>query len=813
MDTERQSGAISKRNRQHGAAQNPVQIGLSRFDRKHLPADALIIIPVRNQVLLPGAIVPIALGREGTIAAAREADDGRLMVGLLLQRDAKTDSPAGGDLHHVGTVARILRYVKSAEGAHQIVCRGEQRFRVIEFLDGYPFLVARIARHRDPENPDPEIEARVMQIRQRILDALELMPHAPEELAATAQCITSAPLLADFVAGLLELATQEKQEVLETLDLQDRLDRVSALLSHRIDVLRVRLEIDLQTQERVGERQREVLLREQLKTIQNQLGETHDANLRVEELRHAIDRAGMPAAVELQARAELRRLGRIADGNGEYAMLLTYLEWLTELPWSISSEDRIDIAEARKILDENHYGLQKVKRRMLEYLAVRKLNPQGSGPILCFVGPPGVGKTSLGQSIAKATGRKFERLSLGGVHDEADIRGHRRTYVGAMPGNIIRALRDAGSNNCVMMLDEIDKLGSGASGNPAAGLLEVLDPEQNAAFRDNYLALPFDVSKVMFICTANQRDLIPAPLRDRLEIIEIHGYTEEEKTQIARRYLVGRQLSANGLLPSQCEITDDALHLIIRDYTREAGVRNLEREMAAIFRHVAVRIGEAVARQVRIDAPDLAAILGASKFESECAMRTSLPGVAAGLAWTPAGGEILFIEATRHPGHGKLILTGQLGEVMKESAQAALTLLKVHTGALRIAPGLFDKTDIHIHVPGGAIPKDGPSAGIAMFIALASLFTDKAVYSDRAMAGEISLRGLVLPVGGIKEKVLAALRAGINTVLLPSRNRKDLDEIPEDARRKLEFVWLDTVDDAMNAAIIGQTGVATLAMH
>jgi len=490
------------------------------------------------------------------------------------------------------------------------------------------------------------------------------------------------------------------------------------------------------------------------------------------------------------------------EGAGEYSMVRTYLDWLIELPWTADAEGTIDIAEARRILDEDHYGLEKIKKRILEYLAVRKLNPSGKSPILCFVGPPGVGKTSLGQSIAKATARKFVRVSLGGVHDEAEIRGHRRTYIGSLPGNIIQSLRKAGTRNCVLMLDEVDKLGAGGfHGDPASALLEVLDPEQNSTFRDNYLGVPFDLSGVMFICTANVLDTIPGPLRDRMEVIQLPGYTAQEKLQIARRYLVARQLAATGLLPEQCEISDEALSAIIDDYTREAGVRNLEREIGRVFRSVAVRIAEGSAQQVKIGPADLPAILGPRIFEAEVAMRKPVPGVATGLAWTPVGGDILFIEAARMPGNGKLILTGQLGEVMKESAQAALSLVKARAERLGVAPELIEKSDIHVHVPAGATPKDGPSAGVAMFVALVSLLTDRPVRTDVAMTGEISLRGLVLPIGGVKEKVLAALRAGIRTVMLPSRNRRDLEEIPPEARAQLAFVWLEEVDDAIAAAL------------
>jgi ATP-dependent Lon protease len=769
--------------------------------RHTLPSDALIIVPVRNLVLFPGLTAPINIGRESTIAAAQEATRSQRQVGVVLQRDPEAETPHAEQLHRIGTAASILRYVTAQDNTHYIVCQGQQRFRVIEFLDGYPFYVARVQFLPDIDEQTPEVQARLLQLKERAAEILGLLPQVPPELASAAQRITSASAYADFVAGLMDLTLEEKQDILETLDLTKRLDKVLAFLVERIEVLRLSQKINQQTKSRMDERQREFLLREQLKTIQDELGDLQDNNAELEDLAQAIAKANMPPDIEEHAKKELRRLERMSEAATEYSMLRTYLEWLAELPWSIITEEKIDLAEAKSTLDHDHFGLEKIKRRILEYLAVRKLNPHGHSPILCFVGPPGVGKTSLGQSIARATGRKFVRVSLGGVHDEAEIRGHRRTYVGALPGNVIQAIRKAGARNCVMMLDEVDKLGAGIQGDPAAALLEVLDPEQNGTFRDNYLAVPFDLSQVMFICTANMLDTIPGALRDRMEIISLPGYTEEEKAQIARRYLIQRQLEANGLTPERCDITDAAIHAIIHDYTREAGVRNLEREIGSVFRHAAMGIAEGTVQHVHIDAADLPAILGPRKYESELAMRTSLPGVATGLAWTPVGGDILFVEASRTPGAGRLILTGQLGDVMKESAQAALTLVKSRSAELQLAPEMFEKSDIHVHVPAGAIPKDGPSAGVAMFIALASLVMGRPVRSDRAMTGEISLRGLVLPVGGIKEKVLAALRAGITTVLLPARNRNELDEIPEDARRQLQFVWLETVDDAVREAI------------
>ena len=767
-----------------------------------LPDDALIIVPVRNMVLFPGMILPITIGRDNSIAGAQQAVKTERPIGIVLQRNPEIDRPGKDDLFPVGTRANVLRYVTTPDGAHHIICQGQQRFRVVELLEGYPFLAARVALIEEPEASGKEIEARFMQLKERALEVLQLMPQASQELVGAVQNIASAAALADMVAGLMDIKAPEKQKLLEAVDLERRLDAVLDLLAQRIEVLRLSREIDERTKASMDERQREYLLREQLKSIQKELGEGEDGNAaEVAELRKAIADAQMPEEVEKQATKELKRLERMSDSSGEYSMVRSYLDWLIELPWKTPETGAIDIAEARRILGEDHFGLEMVKKRILEFLAVRKLNPDGHGPILCFVGPPGVGKTSLGQSIARALGRKFVRVSLGGVHDEAEIRGHRRTYIGALPGNIIQALRKAGTRGCVMMLDEIDKAGTGIHGDPSAALLEVLDPEQNNTFRDNYLAVPYDLSRVLFITTANVLDTVPGPLRDRMEIVHLPGYTQEEKLEIARRYLVKRQLKDNGLAPEQLEITDAALAAIVRDYTREAGVRSLERQIGAVCRRIAVKIAEGELSKARIDESDLADILGPAKFENEVALRVAMPGVATGLAWTPVGGDILFIEASRNAGSGKLILTGQLGDVMKESAQAALTLVKSRAASLGIDAAAFERSDVHVHVPAGAIPKDGPSAGVAMFIALTSLFTDKKVRTDTAMTGEISLRGLVLPVGGIKEKVLAAMRAGISRVMLPARNRRDLEEVPAEAKQKLEFVFLDDVDDAVRMAI------------
>jgi ATP-dependent Lon protease len=766
-----------------------------------IPGDALIIIPVRNTVLFPGVVAPIAIDRAKSIAAAQQALREQRPIGILLQRNVDVEDPGPDDLHRLCTVANIVRYITAADETHHIICQGVQRARILDFLPGTPFLAARVAHIPEPTTSSPEIEARFLNLQRQAVEAIQLLPQAPPELVAVFQSTTSPAALADLTTSYMDLKPQDKQEILETIDLSARMEKVSRFLAERLEVLRLTQEIGQQTRATFDERQREAILREQMATIQRQLGEGDGKTQEVAELNAAIAKAQMPAEAESQARREVRRYERMPDSAAEAGMVRSYLDWLIELPWAPPPEKTIDIPQARRILDEDHFGLERIKTRIIEYLAVRKLAPQGKAPILCFVGPPGVGKTSLGQSIARAMDRPFVRVSLGGVHDEAEIRGHRRTYIGALPGNIIQGIKKAGSRNCVMMLDEIDKMGRGIQGDPAAAMLEVLDPEQNSTFRDNYLGVPFDLSKVAFIATANMLDTIPGPLQDRMEIISLPGYTEDEKLEIARRYLVRRQLEANGLKQEQVEIDPEALRLMIKGYTREAGVRSLEREIGKALRYAAVQIADGSSSRVVIAAKDLTAVLGQPRFENEIAMRTSIPGVATGLAWTPVGGDILFIEATRIPGRGALILTGQLGEVMRESVQAALTLVKSRVAQLGIDPALFEKSDIHVHVPAGATPKDGPSAGVAMFTALTSLLTDRTVRSDTAMTGEISLRGLVLPVGGIKEKVVAAAAAGLKRVMLPARNRRDFDEIPQGARDKLEFIWLERVDEAMAAAL------------
>jgi len=773
-------------------------------------SDLLTILPVRDMVLFPGMVVPFAVGRDGSIAAAQFAARGGLEIGIVMQRDSTVEDPLPADLYAFGTTATILRYVTTPDGVHHLVCQGLKRFQIVDVVQVAPFMQARVLAINEPETQSPQIEARFSYLKQVAGEALELMPQAPTELVESLRAMKSASALTDLAASHLDVTSAEKQDILETVDISARMDRVTLLLAQRVEVLRLTQEIGRQTRAALDKRQSEVILREQMAAIQRQLGEDGGQAEAISGLAEAITKAAMPPEVEDKARKELRRLERMPEASPEHGMIRAYLDRLIELPWSLPEEKPIDLANARRILDADHYGLEKIKKRIVEYLAVRKLAPNGKAPILCFVGPPGVGKTSLGQSIARAMNREFVRVSLGGVHDEAEIRGHRRTYIGALPGNIIQAVQKAGTRNCVMLLDEIDKLGGGRQGDPSAALLEVLDPEQNHTFRDNYLAVPFDLSGVVFIATANQIEPVSGPLRDRMEIIQLTGYTEEEKLEIAKRFLVTRQLKANGLTATQAVFDDDALRLMIHSYTRESGVRSLEREIGKSLRNAAVQVAEGLTEPVLITAASLPPILGQPRFESEVALQMSMPGVATGLAWTPSGGDILFIEATRTPGSGRLILTGQLGEVMRESAQAALSLVKNQAAHLGIDGQLFEKGDIHIHVPAGATPKDGPSAGVAMFVTLVSLLTGRRVRSDVAMTGEISLRGLVLPVGGIKEKIIAAARAGITRVLLPARNCRDFEDIPESVRKQLEFVWLDRVDQAIDAALLGDKKVVAL---
>ncbi len=771
-----------------------------------LPDDVVPLVPMRNLVLFPQVLAPVTIGRPRSVAAVAQAAATRGPLAVVLQKNPEQDDPGLDDLCPVGTLASVVRQTRAEPGQIHVVCQGVQRVRVLALVEGHPFMAARIERLPEPDpdvQPSAQAEALAMQLREGGAEILALMPSVPAELSQVLQGTASPAQLADLAASLVDAEPAVKQELLETDALEDRLKRVLGLVTHRLQVLRLSQEIGARTKEQFDDRQRRVLLQEQLRAIKKELGENGEQAQDFHRLEEAIAKAQMPTEADAQARKELQRLKRMGESGGEASMLRTWLEWMTELPWAEPAPLHIDLETARATLEADHHGLPKVKRRIVEYLAVKKLNPTGRAPILCFAGPPGVGKTSLGQSIARALGRPFVRVSLGGVHDEAEIRGHRRTYIGALPGLVVQGLKRAGARDCVMMLDEVDKLGASLRGDPAAALLEVLDPEQNATFRDHYLGLPFDLSRVVFIATANVIDNVSAPVRDRMEVIELPGYTLEEKLQIARHYLVQRQREACGLLPAQVELTDAALREIASHYTREAGVRQLEREIGRALRHAATQVaqGPAQSHAIRIDAADLEPVLGPPPYEHETALRAGLPGVATGLAWTAAGGDILFIEATRVLGSDRLILTGQLGDVMKESAQAALTLVKSRGPSIGIGSSAFEHMDVHLHVPAGAIPKDGPSAGVAMFIALASLFSNRPVRPDVAMTGEISLRGLVLPVGGVKEKVLAALRAGVRTVLLPARNRKDLVDVPEEARKQLTFVWLEQVDDALAGAL------------
>ena len=774
--------------------------------RLNIPAGALVIVPLRNRVLFPSMIMPLMVRRPARLYAVEETVRQQLPIGFVGQRDPKIEVPQPRDLYGVGTAADVLRMFTLPDGQRQIIVQGRCRFEIVEFLETDPVFIARVTIVEEKIPQTKEFEARILHLRQEAARALSLFPEPMNELRSMIERIEDPLSVIDMIASTLDLPSAEKQEILAILDPETRAQTVSQKLARQIELLELSRKIGDETKESMNKSQRQYFLREQLKAIQKELGEEDGKGVETEELRRKLYEAKMPPDVETEALRELTRLERIPEMAPEYSLLRTYFDWLVELPWSIFTKEEIDLPKAREILDADHYGLEKVKKRIIEFLAVRKLMPQGKSPILCLVGPPGVGKTSLGQSIARAMNRKFVRQSLGGVHDEADIRGHRRTYVGALPGNIIQGIRKAGSRNPVFMLDEVDKLSASFHGDPSAALLEVLDPAQNATFQDHYLALPFDLSQVLFIATANVLDTVPGPLRDRMEILELPGYIAEDKLAIAKGYLAPRQIAENGLKPGEIDFSDDAIREIIRSYTREAGVRQLERELGAVCRSVATRFADGFNQTVTVTVESLHAYLGPQKFFNEIALRTSLPGVATGLAWTPFGGEILFIEATKMPGDGKLLLTGQLGDVMKESAQAALSLLKSRAEPLGIDPDIFKKNDLHIHIPAGAIPKDGPSAGVTLFVALVSLLTGRRISKDVAMTGEISLRGLILPVGGIKEKVLAAKRAGISCVLIPELNRRDLEEISAAGRAGLRFEFLKSADEALRLALEPETG-------
>ena len=781
--------------------------------------EELPILPLRGVVVYPLTVVPLAVGQPRSIRLVDDVVLGRKRVGLVASKRPELDEPMPEDCYTIGTLAHIQRLVRMPDGTMRILVMGLERIRIVEYTATQPYLKARVERHPETMTPGPELEALRRKTAELFARMVELVPGLPDPLGALAMAVEDPRQLAYAVATYIRMSLQEAQEILELDDVAAKLHRLIGLLTREIEVLELGRKIQSEAQAQVEKMQREFFLRQQLEAIRRELGEADEHQMEVEEFRRKIEEAGMPPEAQREALRELDRLAKLPPASAEYGVIRTYLDWMVSLPWNKTTPDNLDVAHARRVLDEDHYGLQDVKERILEYLAVRKLKQERAaqleeletrdyirrareGAILCFVGPPGVGKTSLGQSIARAMGRKFTRIALGGIRDEAEIRGFRRTYVGAMPGRIIQALRRVESRNPVFMLDEVDKIGADWRGDPASALLEVLDPEQNREFRDHYLDVPFDLSQVLFICTANQLDTIPAPLRDRMEIIFIPGYTETEKFHIAMGYLIPRQLRENGLLPGEVTFTEAAVRRIIREYTREAGVRNLERAIGRVCRKVATRIAEGAPEAALVDAEDVPRYLGKPLYtEEEIARRVEVPGVAIGLAWTPTGGDVLFIEATRMPGSKGFVLTGSLGEVMRESAQAALSYVRAHARSFGIPEDFFERSDIHIHVPAGAIPKDGPSAGITIVTALVSLLTERPVRPEVGMTGEITLRGKVLPVGGIKEKVLAAHRVGLRTVILPKRNEKDLEDVPEDVRREMSFVLVETIDEALAAAL------------
>jgi ATP-dependent Lon protease len=775
-----------------------------------LPA-ALPVLPVRDIVAYPETLTPLAVGQERSIKLVNEVLSGERMLVLVASRDSELEEPGPEDVYDVGVAGVVARMLKVPDGTIRILVQATERVRIGDYVTETPYMVARIEALPDHVTPSPELEALARNVQRTFAEIVDQIPYLPEELQLAVANIDDPSALSHLIAGALRIPTPEKQSLLEEVDVTQRLRRLSEVLARELEVVRIGSKIQSEVESGIDKGQREYYLREQLKAIQAELGEGDEQQAEVNELRERIEAAGLPEEARKQADRELGRLERLPPAAAEYGVIRSYLEWLVELPWNARTEDNHDIANAREVLDADHYDLDKVKERILEYLAVRKLQHDSSvsddadkGPILCLMGPPGVGKTSLGRSIGRALGREFERISVGGVRDEAEIRGHRRTYIGAMPGTIIRALRDAGSRNPVFMIDEIDKMGADFRGDPASAMLEVLDPAQNYSFRDHYLDLPFDLSEVLFIATANTLETIPPPLLDRIEVIQLAGYTADEKLHIAKRYLVPRQITANGLRRGQISFSDAALRAIIDEYTREAGVRNLEREIGNVCRKVAREFAEGRAKgKASMSAKRARELLGRRRYFAEQRRRTAVPGVATGLAWTPVGGEVLFVEASAMPGSGKLTITGQLGDVMRESAQAALSWVRAHVPdvARDLPDDWFATHDVHVHVPAGAVPKDGPSAGVAMSVALSSLVAGEPVASDVAMTGEITLSGQVLPIGGVKEKVLAAQRAGIARVILPRRNEGEVAEIPEHERGDLEFVYVERITDALQAAI------------
>ena len=763
--------------------------------------ELLPIMPIRDTVAFPGTIIPLNVGREKSKRLVEAVAAGAKVFGVVSQRSSDVEDPGIDDIYRVGTVVAILKMLQMQEGQQSVIVHGLMRFGVEEITSQEPYLIAKAHTRADTFVASVEMDALVATARQQASRVIKLTPGVPDEAQVILSNIEKPGALADFLAANITLGVVEKQELLETFDVRERLKKINAALAKQLEVLELSRKIQREVRSQIDKGQREFFLNEQLRAIQKELGQTDGRDAEIDELTKKLDAANMPPEVRKEANRELERMKRIPQGSPEYSGVADYLHWMTEIPWSISTNDELNIDRAAKILDADHYGLGKVKRRILEFLAVRKLRPTGRGPILCLAGPPGVGKTSLGKSIAHALGRKFIRMSVGGVRDEADVRGHRRTYIGSMPGRIMQEIRKAGSNNPVYMIDEVDKIGSDSRGDPSSALLEVLDPEQNSSFQDHYLGVPFDLSKVMFICTANYMEAVPPPLRDRMEVIDIPSYTRMDKLHIARKYLVPRRIEESGLSKAKVKIADDALEAIIDSYTSEAGVRNLEREIGTICRGVAALVARNKRAPKVIRPKDLQAYLGPIRYEREAALRTSVPGVATGLAWTPVGGEILFIEASAMPGKGGLTLTGQLGDVMRESVQAAYSLIRSHSKELKIDPKVLAETDFHVHIPAGAIPKDGPSAGITMYSALVSLLTNRPCKPDVAMTGEITLQGLVLPIGGLKEKAIAAHRAGIKTIIIPDRNRKDLVEIPEEVRKQIKFIPVKTADRVLAAAL------------
>jgi ATP-dependent Lon protease len=761
----------------------------------------LPILPLRGVVIFPSAIVPLLISRGSSLNLVEACLGGDRMLGLMAQKNPEEENPAPDGLYSRGTAGRILKMLKYPDGSVRILVQGLKRIEAVEYRQHEPHFRAHVRHLYDALQPSRDLDAVQAHMVNQFAKFVSMIPYLPDELQVVVMNIKDPGKVTDLIASNLNISIEEKQDLLSTLDVRARLEKLSSILNREIELLELGHKIQSQVQSELNKNQKEFYLRQQLKAIQKELGEGDGRTAEMEELRRRVEEANMPPEARKAAEHELDRLRMIPPESAEHTVVRTYLEWLVSLPWAVSSDDNLDLHHARQVLDEDHFDLEKIKDRILEYLAVRQLRKDPKSPILCFVGPPGVGKTSLGRSIARAMGRKFQRLSLGGIRDEAEIRGHRRTYVGALPGRIVQNIRNAGTNNPLFMLDEIDKLGMDFRGDPASALLEVLDPEQNNTFQDHYLDVPFDLQKVMFVTTANVLDPIPPALRDRMEVIELAGYTEEEKVQIARRHLIPKQLRENGLTPENLTFDDDALVRVIRAYTHEAGLRNLEREIGRVCRKVARGITEGRREPIVCTATKVAEYLGPEKFFSEIAERAEEPGVAVGLAWTPNGGDILFIESTRMAGKKSLTLTGQLGEVMKESAQAALSYIRSRADRLGIPSEFFESTDIHVHVPAGAVPKDGPSAGVTMATSLASLLTGRPVRPNLAMTGEITLRGRVLPVGGIKEKVLAAKRAGIETVILPRRNEKDLEDVPDVARRALRFVFVDTMDELLERAL------------